>query len=88
MSVIIGNGYCLRLMTLFNWRKLLIQRTLPSFFGIMNEGDALGPVHCDLVGGQFGGLELHDMVNGLEQDVARLPCVGSVTRQASVDKMY
>ncbi len=24
MSVIIGNGYCLHLMTLFNWSKLLI----------------------------------------------------------------
>jgi hypothetical protein len=39
LSVIIGNGYCLHLMTLFNWRKLLIQRTLPSFLGVMNEGD-------------------------------------------------
>ena len=39
MSIIISNGYCLRLMTLFNWHKLLIQHTLPSFFGIMNEGD-------------------------------------------------
>ncbi len=38
MSMITGNGYCLRLMTLFNWRKLLIQRTLLSFLGIMNEG--------------------------------------------------
>jgi hypothetical protein len=27
-------------MTLFNWHKLLIQRTLPSILGIMNEGDA------------------------------------------------
>jgi hypothetical protein len=40
MSVIIGNGYCLRLMTLFNWRKLLIKRTLLFFLGKMNEGDA------------------------------------------------
>jgi hypothetical protein len=40
MSVIIGNGYCVHLMTLFNWRELLIQHTLPAFFGIMNEGDA------------------------------------------------
>jgi hypothetical protein len=30
MSVIIGNGYCLRLMTLFSWHELLIQRTLLS----------------------------------------------------------
>ncbi len=40
VSVIIGNGYCLRLMTLLSWCKLLIQLTLPSFLGIMNEGDA------------------------------------------------
>ncbi len=40
ISMIIGNGYCLRLMTLLNYGKLLIQRTLPSFLGIMNEGDA------------------------------------------------
>ncbi len=39
ISAIIGNGYCLPLMTLFNWRKLLIQRTLPSFLGLINEGD-------------------------------------------------
>ncbi len=40
ISIIIGNGYCLRLMTLFSWCKLLIQNTLPSFLGMMNEGDA------------------------------------------------
>jgi hypothetical protein len=40
MSVIIGNGYCFRLMTLFNWRKPLIQRSLSSFLGIIYEGDA------------------------------------------------
>jgi hypothetical protein len=39
MSMIISNGYCLHLMTLFNLIKLLIQRTQPSFLGIMNEGD-------------------------------------------------
>jgi hypothetical protein len=31
-SVIIGNGYCLCLMTLFSWHELLIQRTLFSSF--------------------------------------------------------
>ncbi len=31
-SVIIGNGYCLCLMTLFSWRELLIQHTLLSSF--------------------------------------------------------
>ncbi len=31
-SVIIGNGYCLCLMTLFSWRELLIQHTLFSSF--------------------------------------------------------
>jgi hypothetical protein len=46
MSVIIGNGYCLRLMTLFHWRKSLIQRTLPSLLGIMNEGDAHSLSYC------------------------------------------
>jgi hypothetical protein len=40
MSVIISNGYYLHLMTLFNWHKSLIKRTLPSFLGMMNEGDA------------------------------------------------
>ena len=40
MSLIIGNGYCLRQMTLFSWHKLLIQRTLPSFLGVMNEDEA------------------------------------------------
>ena len=29
-SVIIGNGYCFHLLTLFSWRELLIQRTLLS----------------------------------------------------------
>ncbi len=32
MSVIISNGYCLYLMTLFSWRELLIKRTLLSSF--------------------------------------------------------
>ena len=40
ISVMIGNGYCLRLMTLLSCRRSLIQRTLPSFFGMMNVGDA------------------------------------------------
>ncbi len=35
MSVIIGNGYCLHLMTLFGWRESLIQSTLMSFFGMV-----------------------------------------------------
>ncbi len=42
MSVIIGNGYCLHLMTLFSWRELLIQHTLLSFFG----DDAYSPSYC------------------------------------------
>ncbi len=33
-------------MTLFNWRKLLIQLTLPSFLGIMNEDDAHSLICC------------------------------------------
>ncbi len=40
MSVIVSNGYCLRLMTLFSWCVLLIQHTLLSFFGMVNEDDA------------------------------------------------
>jgi hypothetical protein len=41
ISLIIGNGYCLHLLTLFSWHgELLIQHTLPSFLGMMNEGDA------------------------------------------------
>ena len=39
MSLITGKGYCLHLTNLFNCRKLLIQQTLPSFFGTMKEGD-------------------------------------------------
>ncbi len=37
MSVIIGDGYCLCLLTLFSWRELLIQHTLLSFLGMVNE---------------------------------------------------
>ena len=40
ISLIIGSGYCFRLITLFNSLRSLIQRTLPSFFGIMNVGEA------------------------------------------------
>ncbi len=40
MSVIIGKGYCMHLITLFDWRKSLIQHTLASFLGMMNEEDA------------------------------------------------
>ncbi len=32
MSVIIGNGYCLPLSTLFSWHEVLIQRALLSSF--------------------------------------------------------
>ncbi len=32
MSVIIGNGYCFRHLTLFSWGELLIQHTLLSSF--------------------------------------------------------
>ncbi len=32
LLVIIHNGYCLRLMTLFSWRELLIQHTLLSSY--------------------------------------------------------
>ncbi len=32
LSMIIGNKYCLSLMTLFSWRELLIQHTLLSSF--------------------------------------------------------
>ncbi len=39
ICMIFGKEYCLHLMTLFNWCKLEIQHTLPSFLGIMNEGD-------------------------------------------------
>jgi hypothetical protein len=38
ISVIMGKGYGLHLITLFNCRRSLIQRTLPSFLGIMKEG--------------------------------------------------
>ncbi len=48
MSMIIGNGYCFHLMTLFNWCKFLIQCTLLSFLGIMNEGDAHSLSFCDV----------------------------------------
>jgi hypothetical protein len=33
-------------MTLFNWHKLLIQCTLPSFFGIVYDGDAHSLSFC------------------------------------------
>jgi hypothetical protein len=36
----IGNRYCLHQMILFSWCKFLIQHTLPSFLGVMNEGEA------------------------------------------------
>jgi hypothetical protein len=39
MSVITGKGYLWSLITLLSSRKLLIQRTLPSFLGVMNEGE-------------------------------------------------
>ncbi len=47
ISVIIRNSYCFRLMTLFNWCKSLIQHTLPSFLGMMKEGDAHSLYYCD-----------------------------------------
>ncbi len=34
------------LLTLFNWHKLLIQHTLPSFWGMMNEGEAHSLTCC------------------------------------------
>jgi hypothetical protein len=46
MSVIIGNGYCSCLMTLFSQCELLIQRTLLSFFGMVNEDDAYSLSYC------------------------------------------
>ncbi len=38
ISVIMGKGYCLRWITLFNCQRLLIQHTLLSFLGITKEG--------------------------------------------------
>ncbi len=46
MSVIVGNGYCLCFMTLFSWHELLIQCTLLSFFGMVNEDDAYSLYCC------------------------------------------
>ncbi len=36
----IGSGYCFLLTTLFNSHKSLTQRTLPSFLGVINLGEA------------------------------------------------
>ncbi len=38
--------YCLHLLTLFSWPELLIQRTLLSFFGMVNEDDAYSLSCC------------------------------------------
>ncbi len=38
MSVIIGNRYCFRLLTLFSWRELLIQHTLSSSLKVFSCG--------------------------------------------------
>ena len=46
MSMIIGSGYCFLRTTLFNSRKSLIQRTLPSFLGVINDGDAHSLAPC------------------------------------------
>ena len=40
ISCMIGRGYCLLLTTLFNSLKSLTQRTLPSFLGVINVGEA------------------------------------------------
>jgi hypothetical protein len=49
MSVIIGNEYCSCLMTLFSQCELLIQRTLLSFFGMVNENDAYSLSYCGAI---------------------------------------
>ncbi len=40
ISHMIGSGYCFLLAPLFNSRKSLTQRTLPSFLGVINVGEA------------------------------------------------
>jgi hypothetical protein len=46
MSMIIGSGYCFLRTASFNSCKSLTQRTLPSFLGVINVGDAHSLAPC------------------------------------------
>ncbi len=61
LSMIIGNGYCLRLMTLFSWRELLIHHTLlSSFLKVLKWiwGTGWG-IEC--TGLAFGSMSMHTL---------------------------
>jgi hypothetical protein len=46
ISHMIGSGYCFLLTTLFNSRKSQTQWTLPSFWGVINVGQAHSLAPC------------------------------------------